>query len=248
MMVVWVLVGLGPSLAQSADKKTTDIEAKGWFIEGQQLYKDGRYRDALVAFERAYKLSSRPNILRSIAYCHENLGQLREALSVLRDYLSMAEQQKIPEIRSHIRRIQERLEPKDPPPVVATPDTPKEPTPPPERSIEPRKQWRLSTGPAVGYGIGGAALIAGSIFGAQALSARSEAQSRCSTGDAGFCPTDAADALNRDASYSLFADISFGVGGAAVVGATVWMIVDNNRPSRLQLIPVGNGVVLNGRF
>ena len=249
-MVFCVGWGGGSSWAQTADKKTQDIEAKGWFINGQHLYKDGRYRDALVAFEAAYRLSNRPNILRSIAYCHENLGQYREALSVLREYLSMAEEQKIPEIRRHIRRIQEELEPQDAPPVVAQSEAEESPPPQSEqtRQIEPRRKWRLGTGPAIGYGIGGAALITGSIFGIQAMSARSEAQSLCSTGDAGFCPTDAADALNRDAGYSLFADISFGVAGAALVGATVWMVVENKRQTGVRLVPLGNGLALSGRF
>ena len=126
-----------------------------------------------------------------------------------------------------------------------------DPKPKPEpgpRQIEPRQKWRVSTGPIVGYGIGGAALITGSIFGAQALSARSEARELCSTGDAGFCPRDAAQALNDDMAYSLFADIGFAVGGAAVLGATVWMIVENKKNTSLQVVPFGNGVGMVGRF
>ncbi len=235
------------ALAQVPD--STDAEAKGWFVNGQHLYKEGRYRDALVAFEAAYRLSERPNILRSIAYCHENLGELQSALSVLRMYLGLAETQKLPEIRRHIRRIQEQIEPPKPAPVAVQPEPKPEPKPEPgPRQIEPRKKWRVSAGPIVGYSIGGAALITGSIFGAQALSARSEARELCSTGDAGFCPRDAAQALNDDMAYSLFADISFGVGGAAVLGATVWMIVENKQNTGLQIVPFGNGVGLVGRF
>jgi len=244
-MVLLGLMSVQTAIAQVPD--STDVEAKGWFINGQHLYKEGRYRDALVAFEAAYRLSERPNILRSIAYCHENLGELQAALSVLRTYLGLAETQKLPEIRRHIRRIQEQLEPPEPPPVVLKPDPEPQPDPGP-RQIEPRKKWTISAGPIVGYGIGGAALITGGIFGMQALSARSEAQELCSTGDAGFCPRDAAQALNDDMAYSLFADISFGVGGAAIVGATVWMIVENNQKTSIQIVPFGNGIGMVGRF
>ncbi len=244
-MLLGVFFGCSTAVAQAPDKKTKDIEAKGWFVNGQHLYKDGRYRDALVAFEAAYRLSGRANILRSIAYCHENLGELTEALSVLRLYLGLAEEQKIPDIRLHIRRIQEKLEPEDPVPVAADP----QPNPKPEPSSpHSRKKWKVSTGPAIGYGLGGAALITGGIFGLQALSARSEADELCTTGDAVFCPTKAAQALNDDMAYSLFADISFGIGGAAVIGSTVWMIVENKKSTGVKIVPFGNGIGMMGRF
>ena len=71
----------GPAMAQGAGQQ--DARAREMFITGQHLYQEGRYRDALVAFESAYRLGGRPNILRSLAYCHENLGETERALDGL---------------------------------------------------------------------------------------------------------------------------------------------------------------------
>ena len=74
-MIAGLLLSLvlsGPDVAQSSGQQ--DAHAREMFITGQHLYQEGRYRDALVAFESAYRLSARANILRSLAYCHKNLG------------------------------------------------------------------------------------------------------------------------------------------------------------------------------
>ena len=251
-MVVWVLLGAQASLGQVPGSQ--DEEAKGWFVNGQLLYKDGRYRDALVAFEAAYRMSGRPNILRSIAYCHENLGQYKDAIHVLYRYRGLADEEKVPEIQQHIRRLQEELAPPEPLPVVIDPEREPEPawvpvaSPVASSASEPRRTWRLSSGPALVYGAAGVALITGGVFGIQAMSSRAEAEALCSSGDAGFCPRSAARHLNDDSAYSLYADIGFGVGGAALIGATVWMVIENTQQTSVRVVPFGNGVGLAGRF
>ena len=254
----------GPAMAQGAGQQ--DARAREMFITGQHLYQEGRYRDALVAFESAYRLSGRPNILRSLAYCHENLGEIERALDVLYRYRGLAEESKIPEIERHIQRLENRLdEAAAAPPVVVAPtntgqsrDTPpRGSTAPRERAddrrkaapreIEPREPWRVGLGPKIGFGLGGLALGTGGFFAWKAYDARTQARELCSTG-AGYCPRAAAEYINDDAFYSVAADTSFAVGGVALVGATVWMVIHNRQTSSVRLVPFGNGLGLVGSF
>ena len=253
-MVVWFLLGGQASVAQVPGSQ--DDQAKGWFVNGQHLYKNGRYRDALVAFEAAYRMSERPNILRSIAYCHENLGEYKEAIHVLYRYRGLADEEKVPEIQQHIRRLQEKLAPPEPLPVVIDPEP--DPEPDPEAPLvlvsssdnqsRGAGAWKVSTGPGLVYGAAGVALVTGGVFGLQAMSSRAEAESQCSSGDAGFCPRSAARHINDDAAYSMYADICFGVGGAALIGATVWMFMENSQKTSVQVVPMGSGLGLVGSF
>ena len=130
----------GPAMAQGAGQQ--DARAREMFITGQHLYQEGRYRDALVAFESAYRLSGRPNILRSLAYCHENLGEIERALDVLYRYRGLAEESKIPEIERHIQRLENRLDEAAaaPPVVVAPTNTGQSRDTSPRGSTAPRKR------------------------------------------------------------------------------------------------------------
>ena len=252
----------GPAMAQGTVQQ--DARAREWFINGQHLYQEGRYRDALVAFEAAYRMSSRPNVLRSIAYCHENLGEIGRALDVLYRYRGLAEEGKVADIERHIERLERRLEEETVPRPVVVPqpnsnrqsDTKSSPKPTKkepsrnaqqQREIAPRDPWRVSLGPTIGYGLGGVALVTGGVFAMKAQQARASALDLCSDG-ARYCPRSAAKHINDDAFYSLMADTSFAVGGLALVGATVWMVVDNRQTSSVQVVPFGRGLGLTGRF
>ena len=242
-LLLWMILG-GPAAAQ--DNGAGDQKAKEWFVNGQVLYQEGRYRDALVAFEAAYRMSSRPNVLRSIAYCYENLGEIGNAVDVLYRYRGLANPSKVPEIERHIQRLEERLEGTAPPPPIKP-----EPEPdvrPPPRQVAPRQQWAVQKGQVVLYSVAGAAFVTGGIFAIKANAARTSAAELCSTDDAVYCPRSAAKHINDDWLYSLVADTSFGVGGAAVVGATLWMLIDNSDPTGVTVVPMANGVGLMGRF
>ena len=242
-LLLCLLVMGGKAEAQPTDGG--DHRAKEWFINGQVLYQEGRYRDALVAFEAAYRMSSRPNVLRSIAYCYENLGEIGNAIDVLYRYRGLAEEFKVVEIDRHIQRLETRLEKErsPPPPFVDQADTP-----PPARQIAPRQARRVRKGQIVLYSLAGAGLITGGIFALQASSARQSAAELCSTDDAVFCPRAAAEHINDDRLYSTVADASFGFGGAAALGATLWLLIDNSRSTQVSVVPMGQGVGLVGRF
>lgn len=238
----------------------SDDKAKEWYESGKTFYQEGRYAEALVAFETAYRWSGRPTLLRSIGYCYEKLDRLEEAIGAFYRWKAIAEPEKLREIERHIRRIQDAMDARllerewsQPRPAPAAEPAPQPATTaqrpiiasqpdPPERA-----PWKLSTGPTVLYGISSAAVLTGTVFAIQADQARNEATTHCSTGDAVFCQDSASGPIGRDWTFSLIADSSFGLAGIAVVGATVWMILDN-KPSNLQLSPSLQGLHLRGQF
>jgi hypothetical protein len=70
----------------------------------------------------------------------------------------------------------------------------------------------------------------------------------CSTDDAIFCRDIASTHLKEDDLFSLLADSGFGLGGAAILGGTIWMIVDNSEPHPVSVTAGVNGIAIRGRF
>lgn len=74
-------------------------EARVLFDAGARAYKAGDFRAAIQAFEQAYKIEARPNLLFSIAQAHRRqyvldrrAGHVAVAVKYLRDYLSRVPQ------------------------------------------------------------------------------------------------------------------------------------------------------------
>lgn len=227
-----------------------DDKAREWYESGKEFYQEGKYSEALVAFETAYRLSRRPTLLRSIGYCYEKLDRLPEALESYYRWRAVADLEKLAEIERHIRRIEAALQIQNtspqPEPVASVAQVPAE-IPIALAPPEPKEPWRVSTGPAVLYGVTSVAVVTGTVMAVQSGYARNEAMANCSTGDAIFCRDSASMAIRRDGLFSVMADACFGVAGAGLVSATLWMVVDNKR-SNLQVNPSLNGIGIRGQF
>jgi tetratricopeptide (TPR) repeat protein len=65
----------------------TDAEARRLFEEGEQLYTDGQFQEALEKFRRAYDLSGRVGLLYNIGISAMNIGEDRQALESFEAYL-----------------------------------------------------------------------------------------------------------------------------------------------------------------
>lgn len=68
-------------------KAQTDAYAQRHWQSGMAYLDEGEYAKALEAFTKAYELSERPSLLRSIAVAHEKLGDLPNALAAVDLYL-----------------------------------------------------------------------------------------------------------------------------------------------------------------
>lgn len=63
-------------------------DARAQFQRGQRAYSEGRYSDALQAFRAAHALQPLPALEFNIARCHEQLGQLAEAIAAYRRFIA----------------------------------------------------------------------------------------------------------------------------------------------------------------
>ena len=63
------------------------MEAKSHFRRGSALYREARYRDAIVEFEEANRLRPHGVIFYNLAQCHERLGDIPAALRAYHEYL-----------------------------------------------------------------------------------------------------------------------------------------------------------------
>jgi tetratricopeptide (TPR) repeat protein len=62
-------------------------EAKARFKKGSELYREARYREAIVEFEAAMRLRPHGVIHYNLAQCHERLGDIPAALRAYHEYL-----------------------------------------------------------------------------------------------------------------------------------------------------------------
>jgi hypothetical protein len=79
--------------AQNAQLQTSlgppDESARPMFEMGRRAYEDGRYAEALDAFQRVFVLTGHPAMLINIANAHVRLGEGKRAAASLEQYLAL---------------------------------------------------------------------------------------------------------------------------------------------------------------
>lgn len=216
LAVAFVVAPSSVVLAQSEEVSEENEErARELFQAGDEHYANGRYEDALAAFEEAYALSGRPLLLFNMANAQERTGMYEDAIASLERYLPDADESETPRIETRLESLRSRAaRVRD---MTTTPD-PVE-TPPEEPGISP-------VGPIL-LGVGGAALVGGLVLALRANSARSDLDGLCvEQGDQRFCQAEAEDAQSRDRGSSIGADVLFVV-GAAAVGVGLYFLLRN---------------------
>jgi len=231
--------GAVPALAQSKPDPNEE-RAKELYQNGALLYEEGRYEDAIVAWQESYRLSGRAELLFNIANAQERLGHYQDALDTLSRYRAYAAADEREALDRRIRNLERRLEEQGTTPATTTTPTTQPPTttapppatttaPPPTTTTPPppeKSASKVRVLPIALYAVGAAGLGTGAVFGLQARGAREDALGLCVDTDAGLlCPDDAADALSKDRRSSLMADIGLGVGGAAIIGGTLSLLL-----------------------
>ena len=227
-----LMIGLltAPAFAQDARQE----RARELYQNGAILYEEGRYDDAIAAWQEAYRLSEKPELLFNIANAQERSGHYEDALDTLSRYRAYAAADEREALDRRIRNLERRAEEAAAAaPTTAAPTTTPPPTAPPPVTPTPQPQPQplpSASGPRILpvslLTVGAVGLGAGALFGVQARAARVEASGLCVTGAAGtLCGSEAADALARDRSRSLLADVSFGVGAAAIAGGALTLLL-----------------------
>lgn len=122
--------------AQNAQLQTSlgppDEGARPMFEMGRRAYEDGRYEEALDAFQRVFVLTGHPAMLVNIANAHVRLGEDKRAAASLEQYLAL-----VPDAADRLAieaRISALYAQADTAPLVAAPPAP---NPPPQSASEP---------------------------------------------------------------------------------------------------------------
>ena len=151
VMLSWALLGGAARAQEEGTAADIDARARELYDNGAILYDEGRYEDAIVAWEEAYRLSGRPLLLYNIANAQERLGQWRAALDTLNRYRAYARPEERERLDRRIANLERRLA-EDPGLTAAPPASPPPPTAAPE---DPRqRRWRGSGGGSIVFGCG----------------------------------------------------------------------------------------------
>ncbi len=259
-----------PAPSASADDAAgNDQKAQQLFKLGNQRYEEGAYFEAIEAFEESYRLSGRHELLYNLANANERMGNLRAAIRHLNTYVPHATEPEKKKLQRRIDNLSKRLNgnpspeptppsPQPPAPVDTQPNppTPISPAPVADDAEEGDSGNVLVPVGGVLLGIGGVGVIAGAILGGVANSSLSDAEAGCSNG---FCTAEAADAADTHRGLAVGADISFIIGGAALVAGTIVLIAglsgDDDGADKATtwfIAPTGGssaaGLVAGGRF
>ncbi len=255
--------------AEAADPKIE--RAKELLENGANLYNEGSYEAAILAFQEGYDLTEEPAFLYNIGNCYERLGNFSEARRYLDQYRAFAPEGERDILARRISALDERLrkqreeEAANPDEPSDTPDPGTENTPPPVEPTpaEPDKPDRLY-GPAA-MALTGVAVLGLGIgvgFGVKANNERKTALDGCvDLGSEFLCSAASQDALDSRKTSALIADIGFVVAGAATIGVITAIAVKAgkkkgrkadvaSRRSRFSPYASGRGAgfVLSGRF
>lgn len=240
-----------PSLAaaQRHHADPRDTQARELFDQGSASYEEGRYEEAISAFEEAYSLSARPLLLFNIANAQERLGRLVDALDNLRLYLEDAPGDERPVLERRIRQLEQRVEQQQAEARQRADDT---------QSIADRaanaaadrvagRQGHEPPGhptdplPWVALIGGGTLAVLAAIFGGLALSARGDLSSAgdathpplCVAAASGsYCTAAANGSLSNDSLFSVLTDVTAVLAIAGITTGIVLLVTHHDPAER----------------
>lgn len=169
--------------------------ARRHFDSGVAYLEESDYDNALKAFQKAYELSKRPEVLLNIATVQERQSDLRAAIASLQAYLEAAPQgQHAETVKLRVQNLEKRIQeqesakqapaptpapaPAPPPPAKKSTATPQAAPPAPAKAEPNRLPAFISLG--VGGVMAGGALVTGLIANAKYQDAKDSCGHRCS--------------------------------------------------------------------
>lgn len=227
------------------ETEETEAAARDAFHRGDRMYLEGDYEGAVVAFEQAYSLSGRIEMLFNLANAHERLGNYSEASVALRGYIPHSPEADRPALERRLERFEAMAKKR-------RDDT--------EETVRTVKELQENPRPfpvkrAVGIGLvtlGGAAIITGTGFAISAGAARSDLSDLCQKeGSSRLCPAEAEQTLMRDKTHSLIADVSWATGAVLAAVGVYLVVYEDEKPAPSTEVKAGvsgNGVWLGGTF
>lgn len=239
-----LLAAHGSALAQS----TSDDLARRHFESGAAYLEESDYDNALQAFQKAYDLSKRPEILLNIATVHERKAELGPAVDALNQYLSVVPpgDEHLDAVKLRIQNLQKRMgdEKADTSGASAAPSAgpsgvaPASPTPPPASAPAPAQPPAAQPSPKhasrlpafIALSIGGLAAGGAVVTGIIAKADYDESKSSCS-------PACTDSQLSSGRTMALTSTL---LAGAAIVGVGVGvtlLLTSGADPAQMSFAP-----------
>jgi hypothetical protein len=222
-------------------QSSSDELARRHFESGAAYLEESDYDNALQAFQKAYDLSKRPEILLNIATVHERKAELQPAVDSLTQFLSVAPpgDEHIDAVKLRIQNLQKRIAdakanttatPASPNGAAPAPAAPTAPAPPPAVPPEQSPAHGSRLPAFIALGIGGAAVGGAVITGIIANADYHDAKSSCS-------PTCTDSDLSSGRTLALTSTILTGVAIVGVgVGVTL-LLTSGPDPAQTSLAP-----------
>jgi tetratricopeptide (TPR) repeat protein len=204
------------SAAARAQGRSTQEAAARYSTEAREAYEQGRFRDAVELYRKAYDLKRDPVLLFNMARCYEALAtrtDLERSIENYEEYLRArpdasdraAVERRVEVLRQQVRLLDDASKPRHAPPPAAAP------------VVVPAA--RPSAPPWIVAGVGASGVVVGAVLGGVAAAKRDDA---------------AADPSGRSAqklessaqSLATGANVAFIAGGAVAAGGIAWGIVD----------------------
>ena len=209
VLFLW-MISLGVSFAQEENDETIQ-KAKQAYKYGEQLFNEGNYPEAIKAFQRAYDMTNRYQLLFNLALSHQFSANLEQARYYFEEYQRLAPSEQWNEAQQRIDNIDAILENKE---VQET-----------EEVVEEQPNDAYSTLPKwvspVMWSVGTVGIASGLYFGIQSQTSAKQAVEYCQ-GD--LCTGSAEASLSSARTSALIADVAWGVGLTALGGA-LWFQV-----------------------
>ena len=218
-MGCWLLLAAAPARAEETG------QAHGLFREGRELYRQGRYDEAVKAYQRGYSLSGRPGFLFNIGLVYRKMRNCRAALDHYGRYLEQEpgsrERGRVERHMGEMRRCLER----EPPRARASVSRPTEGPPGDLASGAHRAERRRGWGPWLTGGVGLAVGTAGAVLLISVDHEFDRLEAEC----APLC------APESWSSYRVSERIGWGLlaaGSVALAAGVVWWLVDRRGSRR----------------
>lgn len=253
-----------------AERAAADQRARELFVQGDAAYAEGRYEQALTAFDEAHRLSARPQLFYNISNALERLARYEEAAVALEKYLAGGKVKDRDVIQKRLENLQKRAadqraerekaaneealaakEREEAEQKRRDAERTQREAPPPREEPSSVVPWVLV--------VGGAAVFAtGAVFGGMTLAARGDASDGCADGGGGhLCSAEARSALDREKTFGVVADVGM-VTGLVLSGVGVtWLLTRGSSgrasaPASAQVgvrgFANGGGLQLGGTF
>jgi tetratricopeptide (TPR) repeat protein len=229
---------------RSARADDAEQRSRTLFGQADALGNRGAYTEACPLFQAAHDLHSTNGTALRTADCYEKIGKYERALELYQWIVdhrdSDSEPNRVLLAMGRVSALQKQLglapvKPPpagQPPPVVVT--APLAPTAPPAQPLPPPPPSRLPV--YVSYGVGGAGLLVGAIFGGLALAQAKTIKNACKP--PAPCPLEAS-ANSADQTKATVSDVGFVVALAGAVTGTVLLLVNRTPAAQSALGPDG---------